>query len=209
MRRTVTGFVALGAATLFAQLVGFFVLAVIARRLGPDGLGAFSFALTLAGYFAIPANFGITALATRELAQDPDRVRPLLGEVAAIQGALSLLPYALLVVLAPVLAVDDASRTLIPIVGLTFIVESASLVWVLFGRQRFVVAAVARVAGAVTFAVLVVLFVHEGDTVPLSWIHLAGVLATSVISAVAVLWLAGPPRLEAGVRRLVARFRAR
>ncbi|MDQ5807050.1 MAG: oligosaccharide flippase family protein, partial [Actinomycetota bacterium] len=93
MRRTVTGFVALGAATLFAQVVGFFVLAVIARRLGPSGLGAFSFALTLTGYFAIPANFGVTALATRELAQNPDRMRPLLGEVAAIQAALSLVPY--------------------------------------------------------------------------------------------------------------------
>src|ERR687894_2256057 len=104
MRRTVTGFVALGAATLFAQVIGFFMLAVIARRLGPQDVGSYAFALTLMGYFAIPANFGITALATRDLARDPERVRPLLGEVMAIQGALSLLPYLALVALAPLIA---------------------------------------------------------------------------------------------------------
>ncbi len=208
MRRTVTGFVALGAATLFAQVVGFFVLAVIARRLGPSGLGAFSFALTLTGYFAIPANFGVTALATRELAQNPERMKPLLGEVAALQAALSLVPYLLLVAFAPVLAADDASRELIPIVGLSFIVEAASLGWVVFARQRFAVAAIGRATGAVTFAVLVVLFVQEGDTVALSWIHLAGIGATSVVTALAVLRMAGRPALGVEPRALVRRFRA-
>lgn len=208
MRRTVTGFATLGAAVLFAQILGFFVLAVIARRLGPSDLGAFSFALNLAGYFAIPANFGITALATRDLARDPERLRPLLGEVAALQGGLSLLPYLVLVALAPVLAVDETSRGLIPIVGLTFVVESASLGWVLFGVQRYATAALARVAGALTFAAFVLVFVHAGDTTPLSWAHIAGVAVTSVLAAVAVLRLSGRPRVEGGIGPMVRRFRA-
>jgi O-antigen/teichoic acid export membrane protein len=208
VRRTVTGFAAMAAATLFAQIVGFFVLAVIARRLGPGDLGSYSFAINLMGYFAIPANFGITALATRELARDPERVRPLIGEIVALQGALCLIPYALLVALAPLIAADDTSQTLIPIVGLTFAIEAAALGFVLFGFQRFGIMAVARVAGAVTFAVLVVLFVHEGDTTPLAWIHLAGVAATSVITVVAVLRLSGRPRLDVGARDLARRFRA-
>lgn len=208
MRRTVTGFVAMSAATLFAQVLGFFVLAVIARRLGPQDVGSYSFALTLMSYFAIPANFGVTALATRELARDPDRARPLLGEIMALQGALCLVPYALLVLLAPVLAADETSEGLIPIVGLTFALEAASLGFVLYGFQRFGIMALARVAGAVTFAVLVYAFVHEGDTTPLAWIHLAGVAATTVVTAAAVLWLAGSPRLEVGVRDLARRFRA-
>ncbi len=206
MRRTVTGFVALGAATLFAQAIGFFVLAVIARRLGPQDVGSYSFALSLMGYFAIPANFGVTALATRELARDPGRVKPLLGEIMALQGVLCAVPYVLLVALAPLLAADETSQGLIPIVGLTFAIEAASLGFVLYGYQRFGVMAVARVAGAVTFAVLTVLLVHEGDTTALSWIHLCGVGATSVITAIAVLRIAGRPRLEVGPRDLARRF---
>jgi O-antigen/teichoic acid export membrane protein len=208
MRRTVTGFVAMSAATLFAQILGFFMLAVIARRLGPQDVGSYAFALTLMGYFAIPANFGITALATRELARDPGRVRPLLGQMIALQGVLCLVPYGLLVALAPVLAADETSEGLIPIVGLTFTIEAASLGFVLYGFQRFGIMAIARVAGAVTFAALVYLFVHEHDTTPLAWIHLAGVAATSVITAVAVLRLSRTPQLRAGARELVRFFRA-
>lgn len=208
MRRTVTGFVALGAATLLAQVLGFFVLAVLARRLGPSELGSYSFAINLMSYFAIPANFGITALATRDLARDPTRVRPLLGEIIALQGALCVIPYALLVALAPVLAADETSQTLIPIVGLTFSIEAASLGFVLFGFQRFGVMAVARVAGAVTFAALVVAFVDAGDTTRLAWIHLAGVLATTLVTVVAVLRLAGRPRFGTPLRALLGRFRA-
>lgn len=208
MRRTVTGFVALSAATLFAQVVGFFVLAVIARRLGPQDLGSYSFALSVMGYFAVPANFGVTALATRELARDPERVKPLLGEIMALQAVLSAVPYALLVALAPVLAADETSRGLLPIVGLTFAIEAASLGFVLYGFQRFGIMALARVAGAIAFAVLTVLLVHEGDTTPLAWVHLAGVAATTVITAAAVLRLAGRPRLDVRPRDLVRRFRA-
>jgi O-antigen/teichoic acid export membrane protein len=208
VRRTVTGFVAMSAATLFAQVIGFFMLAVIARRLGPQDVGSYAFALTLMGYFAIPANFGITALATRELARDPNRAQTLLGEMIALQGVLCLLPYALLVALAPVLAADETSETLIPIVGLTFTIEAASLGFVLYGFQRFGIMAVARVAGALAFAIPTWLFVHENDTTQLAWIHLLGVAATSVITAVAVLKLAGRPRLTVGPRALARFFRA-
>ncbi|HEX2084880.1 MAG TPA: flippase [Solirubrobacteraceae bacterium] len=198
----------MSAATLFAQILGFFMLAVIARRLGPQDVGSYAFALTLMGYFAIPANFGITALATRELARDPTRARTLLGEMMALQGVLCLVPYGVLVALAPVLAADETSQGLIPIVGLTFTIEAASLGFVLYGFQRFGIMAIARVAGAVTFAVLVYFFVHEDDTTPLAWVHLAGVAATSVITAFAVLRLAGSPQLTVGPRALARFFRA-
>ena len=208
MRRTVTGFVAMSSATLFAQIIGFFMLAVIARRLGAQDVGSYSFALNLMGYFAIPANFGVTALATRELARDHERVKPLVGDILALQGLLCLVPYGLLVALAPVLAADETSEGLIPIVGLTFTLEAASLGFVLYGFQRFGVMAAARVAGAVTFAVLTFLLVHGGDTTPLAWIHLCGVGATTIITAIAVLRIAGRPRFSSGPRALLERFRA-
>src|SRR5204862_1878153 len=68
-------FVVFGAATLIAQALSFVVLAVMARRLGPEPIGAYAFAITVAAYFAIPANFGLTALATRDVARDPSRMQ--------------------------------------------------------------------------------------------------------------------------------------
>jgi O-antigen/teichoic acid export membrane protein len=209
MRRTVTGFAALAAATLAVQVIGFFVLAVVARRLGDQGLGAFTFAINLAGYFAIPANFGITAFAIRELAQDPERARPVTGEVLALQTALSVLPYLLLVLLAPLLAVDEDSRRLIPIVGVTFLLETWSVQWVLYASQRFVLAAVVRLAGSVVYAVLVVLVIEgPADVLTLGWIHIAGVVATTVLAAWAVLRAIGRPAFGVDPRGLLRRFRA-
>ena len=209
VRRTVTGFVAVGAATLAVQVIGFFVLAVIARRLGPEGLGSFTFAVTLATYFAIPVNFGVTALAVRDLARDPDSGRAVAGEVLALQTALSLLPYLVLLLLAPLLAADEDSRRLIPVVGLAFLLEAWSLHWALYARQRFVIAAVARLAGAVAYAVLVVALISDADDVlELGWIHLAGVGATMLLSLWAVLRTVGRPVLGSRLRRLTGRFRA-
>jgi O-antigen/teichoic acid export membrane protein len=209
MRRTVTGFVALAAATLAVQVIGFFVLAVLARRLGPDGLGSYNFAVNLVGYFAIPANFGVIALAVRELARDPDRARPVAGEVVALQTVLALLPYALLVALAPALAVDADSRRLIPIIGLAFLFEVWSLQWMLYASQRFVVAAVARLAGTVAYAVLVLALISDqgDDVLTLGWIHIAGVVVTTVLALAAVLRAVGRPRFRFGLRGLVRRFR--
>jgi O-antigen/teichoic acid export membrane protein len=208
VRRTVTGFVALAGATAAAQLIGFFVLAVIARRLDPAGVGSFAFAISLMGYFAIPANFGVIALATRDVAAAPERAREVLGEVLVLQTLLSLLMYGLLVALAPVLAADEDSRRLIPVVGLTFLIEGLAIAWVLYARHRFVFAAFARLVGALVYAGLVLWLVDEGDDpFVLGPIHLAGVAATSVLTCVVALRVAGRPPLTAGWRRLVARFR--
>lgn len=209
VRATVTGFVALGAATLLAQVINFVALTAISRRLGPEGLGAFTFAVNLVGYFAIPANFGVTTLAIRDIARDPDRARHVAGEVLALQTLLCVLPYAALVALAPVLAPDAASEKLLPVVGLVFIVEAFALQWVLFARQRYTAVAVSRVVGAVVFAVLVFTLLDDGaEPLTLGWFHILGGVATGLVTVVAVLRIVRLPHLRVPPRRLLTRFRA-
>lgn len=205
-----TGFAALSAATVFAQLSGFVVIVVLARRLSASDIGAYSFALSLMGYFAIPANFGVTVLATRDLAQRPGDARQIMGEVLSLQAFISLLPYAALVALAPVLAVDDHSRAVLPIVGLNFVVEGLLFMWVLYGSGRFALMAFARVAGAATFAAGCLAFVHAGPHAvrTLGWVTLAGVAVTSAITAAVALRDQGRPRLERRPAILLTRFRA-
>jgi O-antigen/teichoic acid export membrane protein len=210
IRRLLGGFAALGAATLVSQIVGFLVLAIAARRLGPEPIGSFSFALSLVGYFSIPANFGITVLGTRDLAREPSRAKALIGEVAAIQGALVLVPYVLVVALAPLLGADELSTELIPVVALTFVLDAASLQWVLYGRQRFTVLALARLAGSVVTLVWVLAFVgeREGDAgaMAFAWATVAGVAAFALVTLVVVIRSEGRPELVLQAMHLVRRF---
>ena len=207
VRRTVTGFAALAGATLFAQVLGFFILAVITRRIPAADVGAFNFALALTAYFGIPANFGITTLAVRDLASRPHEAREVFGEVAALQAILAAIPYAALVLLAPVLAPDATTSAVLPIVGLAFLVEVASAQWVLLGRQRFGWLAIGRVLGALAFAGLVLVAVQEPDgALRLGWVHVAGALATAALTLAVALRAGGLPQVPGGARALARRF---
>jgi O-antigen/teichoic acid export membrane protein len=129
--------------------------------------------VTLATYFAIPVNFGITALAVRDVARDPDSARAVAGEVLALQTALSLLPYLVLLLLARCWP-STRTRAAHPVVGLAFLLEAGRCTGRSTPSQRYVVAAIARLAGAVVYAVLVLALVSgSGDVLELGWIHLA------------------------------------
>ena len=209
LRRMATGFAALTAATLFAQVSGFVVMVVLARRLAPEQIGAYSFALSLTGYFAIPANFGVTALATRDLVQRPQDARQIMGEVVSLQAVISLIPYLALVAFAPVLAIDGDSRMILPIVGLGFVIEGLLFQWVLYGSGRFGLMALARVLGAAAFAGGSLWFVEAGPNAvtTLGWVTLAGVVATSAITGIIAVRDHGLPRVVSDTRELTRRFR--
>jgi O-antigen/teichoic acid export membrane protein len=211
IRRLVGGVASLGAATLLTQILGFVALAVAARRLGPNPVGSFAFATSLVGYFAIPANFGVTALATRDIAQRPERAREVMAEVVALHGALVILPYIVVVAIAPWLGADELTVRLMPIVALGFVMEALSLQWVLYGRRRFGLIAVARVLGGILNFVLVLVLVDPGSggdgAVAMAVAGAIGLTATTVVTMVAVLRREGRPPLLLDRRRLLGRFR--
>lgn len=204
-----TGFAALALASFVAQLSGFAVLVVLAHRLTPAEIGAYAYALGVVGYFAIPANFGVTGLAIRDLARRRHDAPQIMGEVTALQVAVGIVPYVVLVALAPVLAVDGASRAILPIVGIGFVLEGLSYSWVLYGGSRFAVLAVARVIGAAVFAAGCLLFVQPGRHVVtiFGWVTLGGLAATALVTFVVALREHGRPRLTLRTAALLRRFR--
>ena len=132
-RKLVSGFALLMAATLLTQVFGFAALAIAARRLGPEHLGAATFVLTLAIYIGIPANFGLTVLAMREIAAEPERRRAVIGEVLTLRALLGAAGAGMFIALAPVLAADDETRELIPLAALALAADVISGEWVLMG----------------------------------------------------------------------------
>ena len=162
-RKLAGGFALLTAATLLTQVIGFAALAVAARRLGPEHLGAATFVLTLAIYIGIPANFGLTLLATREIAAEPERRRAVIGEVLALRALLGVAGAGMFIALAPVLATDDETRELIPLAALALAADVITAEWALMGLGRSAPVALARLLGQGIYGVLVVVALGEGE----------------------------------------------
>lgn len=210
LRRLASGFVALSGATIFAQVLGFVIMVVLARRLSTDDIGAYGFALALTGYFSIPVNFGVTTLALRDLAQSPDQARRLMGEVSSLQFAACVIPYTVMIATMGVLVPDADARAIVPIIGLSFVVDGLTFPWVLTGFGRFALLAAARVVGAVVFAVGCLLFVHSGEHAvrDLGWVTLIGAMSTGIITGLAAVLRHGAPEPVLHVRLLFRRWRA-
>jgi O-antigen/teichoic acid export membrane protein len=208
--RVVRGFVVLAAARIGTQAIGFVAIAIAARRLGPENLGAFQFAMSVALYFAIPVNVGLTLSGIRDVARNPAQAREVAGEVLTLQAILAVVAFGVLLALTPVLAADSRSEAILPIAGLTFVAGAVSLDWVLRGLQKFGTVALARLAGQAIYGALVpVLLVGgvEGGK-RLAWLTVLAVVVTSAICT-ALAWRArSAPRLTLDVRRLRRRFLA-
>ncbi|MDX6643511.1 MAG: hypothetical protein QOD76_1473 [Solirubrobacteraceae bacterium] len=162
VRRVLTGFAALGATTLVTQAIGFVALAVAARRLGPGNLGSATLAINITLYFAIPANFGLTLLGIRDIAREPERSREIVGEILVLRIVLAVAMAALLLGVTPLVAADARTQDLLPLAALLIPIDAFNGEWVLFGQQRPVGVAFARLAGQTAYGALVVLLITGG-----------------------------------------------
>jgi O-antigen/teichoic acid export membrane protein len=208
MRELFRRFAVLASTTLLTQLIAFGTLAITTRRVGPANLGSYTVALSLITFASLPIAYGITAVGTRDVAQRPDRVRQLAGEVFVLQLILVSLAYALIVALTPVVAPNHAMRSLLPIVGL-FLLTSTSFEWTLqaLGRMRSI--AVARIVGQVAFGAAVPFLVVDGlkGMERYAWLMIGGLALKHVATTGALVKAAGFPSLWASPRRLWRRLK--
>ena len=118
MKDVLRRFAVLGSTSLLTQLIAFATLAITARRVGPENLGAYGVILAIVTFLSLPISYGITNLGLRDVAQRPDQVREITGEIFVLQLVLAVASYVLLIVLAPLISPTDAAQRLPPIVAL-------------------------------------------------------------------------------------------
>lgn len=138
------------------------VFVLVARRLGADGLGRFSWVMTLTGVFSVLAEFGTTPLLARELARVPDRAR-YWGTFLLARGALALL---LVVPMAAVALVsEEPYRTYIAILLVPMGLIAAKFFDPLFQvYDRPVLAFIPSLVYAVTYCVVAAVVLESLDS---------------------------------------------
>lgn len=195
MSRVLRGFALLGGASIFTQLVGFAAYVVAARALGPADFGAASIALSLAIYVAIPANFGLTITASRDLAREPARRREVLSEILVLRTGLGIACGAALALAAPLLAANDDTRRLLPLAALSVVATSLSGEWALLGLERRGAVALTRFVGQAAYGVLVLAAISSGFPGAREYVlfTVLSMLLTSVLSQVLAIRSIGRP----------------
>jgi PST family polysaccharide transporter len=177
--------------------LGFVVSVAIARNLGPDGFGLYSYALATVALFAFLAQAGLDALLIRELVRAPQRATSILAEGLALRfaGAMcaGLASIAAAMLAAP--AGMQASTPLVAILALAGLLQSG---WVaeswLQANHCFADATRAKIIAYTIGAAM-----RLGSLMlPTPLIPLAIVSVVEAFAAVALLWRASQQRLELG-----------
>lgn len=192
-RRMTRGFVALSAgrvATLGLQLVAF---ALVAADLGPAGVGAYTFAVAFYSLFAYVTNFGVRAIAMRDIAQQPERERDLVTNLFYLRVLAGGAAYGVLVVVLLLGGYSGIERQAALVTGVLLVVlalESFQVILEVRLRMGWV-----SIAGVVQGAVLAggssAVAASGGGVVAFLWVFVASNVANFAIVATVALRQSG------------------
>lgn len=121
-----TVFLALGQIT--SMFLMFVLVVSIARYLGDDGLGKYSFAFAFTNLFFILSNFGLSTLTFREVSRDTKKASKFMGNIIVIKLILSAVTIILIFILINLM--NYSIDTTIAVYIMSFYVVSFSLVLV-------------------------------------------------------------------------------
>jgi O-antigen/teichoic acid export membrane protein len=175
------GFLVVG--SLGSQLVGLIGLALVSRRVGPSGLGDFAFATSMASYFALPLLPGFALLGTRRVttAAPTDRAR-IVFELQSLSVANSIVAWIAMLLGAALLTPNPHAAQLLPILGLSVVINAVGIGWALQGlRQMRKIAVIGLTSQILYLAVVLILVASARITVlGYAWANIAG-FATGAI----------------------------
>ena len=199
MRRLAVAFAQLVTASVAGQLIGFAVLAVVARRVGPTYLGAYGFASSLVGYFALPVS-GVGLLAIRDIARDKAATRQVSGTVVPILAIYGAVVCAVVYLLAPILSPMQLDASMLRILSVSLVTSLLSLEWVLQGLQAFGKLATARLLGQILYGVGAALLMTRGldGLYRYAWLNIFGLGVTLASTWIYVRRTTGWPSLRVG-----------
>jgi O-antigen/teichoic acid export membrane protein len=126
----------------FFTLAGFIHLA---RIVGAEGFGKFSFVQVVALYFLYLADFGLQTLGTRAVAQKREAISKYVREVTILRAALAGSCFLLLVVSSFVFPPFREVRSLIIIFGFALFPSAVSFEWVFQALEQIEYLASGRV----------------------------------------------------------------
>ncbi|MFA5879714.1 MAG: flippase [Candidatus Margulisiibacteriota bacterium] len=120
---------------IFSLIISFFVIAYVARYLGPTNYGLLSYAISFVGLFSFIANLGIDQVVYREIIRYPEKRNEYLGTsffIKIFSGSLAFLSVLTIIL---ILKQENLINILLLIIAFSFIFQSFNVINGFFGSQ--------------------------------------------------------------------------
>jgi O-antigen/teichoic acid export membrane protein len=186
-------------ADIGSKLVSVALYVVMARELGEDGFGVFTFALAFVTLVTALAGFGQDPVLTREVARRPELVHRYFANTLSLKLVLSVPSLALAVVGASLAGTDPETIDAIALLGIAIIIEA--LISTCFATyqafERISLLPVVLIGQRVLMAVIAIPALLAGaDVVTVSAIYLGSAVTMLVVALVLLVRRVVAPRVQ-------------
>jgi O-antigen/teichoic acid export membrane protein len=162
------------------SLIDFIVIVYLARFLGTEGFGLYSFIFTYVTFFQILGNLGTQRIVIRELVRKKDLSEKIVGNFLILKTLLSLFAIAVALIFANLLGYSDDERHLIYLASVILFTNSAKIPFFsLFNANlRMEYTAISQMIRRIIFSllILVIIFLKGG----IEHIILGAILADAI-----------------------------
>jgi O-antigen/teichoic acid export membrane protein len=141
-------------ALVIQKALAFVYFAFLARGLGVEDQGKYSFAFSFTTIFSVFVDVGLSSVLTREIAKDKSNTKKILANVLGVKIILSSFVYLLIILLINLMGYPEITKNLVYLTGLIMLLDTfSSTFWgVLRGNQNLKYESV----GGIIFQFLVV-----------------------------------------------------
>jgi len=125
-------------ALTFQKVISFVYFTLLARYLGPENTGKYFFATSFVLLFAVFAELGMSAIATREIAKQDSNGEKLFNQLLSFKIVTSIIVLGALAIIAPLSIPDQLSLILIGIAAVAMVLDGFTLLFYsgIRGRQN-------------------------------------------------------------------------
>lgn len=174
----------LSVSQILARVLGFIYVILLARSIGIENFGIYTFALAFVYNFSPITDFGIDRFVLRELSRQPDLSASYFAKLVPLRFFLTIIAYLLIVIFGLVLKISSPALLGVALLGLVLFPSTLISLITNFqnAKEKMEYAAFANIATIAITLVLGYLFIQA--SFPLLWIILAYVLGYFLVAVV-------------------------
>lgn len=174
--------------------VGLFVSVWVAKYLGPEDFGLFSFAVAFVSLFGALSTLGLPGIVVRDVVSDPKSSLEILGSAVVLQVAGGIVAVLLLLLVIPIFRPHDHSAiSVVTIIGLTLLFKGSESIKYWFESQmqsKYTVWA-ENAAFVVLAGTKIGLVLAGASLLAFAWITFVEGVATAILLFAVYEWLGG------------------